>query len=88
MTSGQIIGIPELVGESCLMLNDTLSTSQVSNCTHITGRAYATFGGPINGVGLLTGANTLDVAKVNNPPKSYRALKLIFFRLGLTELSL
>jgi hypothetical protein len=30
----------------------------------MTGRAYATFDTEINGLGELTGANTLDVAKV------------------------
>jgi len=46
------------------MLNDTLVQTQLSNCTHMTGRAYGTFGHSINGVGFLTGANTLDVAKI------------------------
>lgn len=59
-----IIGVPELVSAICLLLNDTLSTSQLNNCTHMTGRSYATFGTNINGVGQLTGANTLDVAKI------------------------
>jgi hypothetical protein len=30
----------------------------------MTGRSYGTFGRPINGLGLLTGSNTLDVAKI------------------------
>ncbi|KAH8120362.1 polysaccharide lyase family 8 protein [Phellopilus nigrolimitatus] len=59
-----IIGIPELVGQSCLLLNSTLTSNQLSNCTNITGRAYATFDRSINGVGTLTGANTLDVASI------------------------
>jgi hypothetical protein len=45
-------------------LNGSLSDSQVADCNHITGRAYGTFDHNINGVGYLTGANTLDVAKV------------------------
>lgn len=60
----QIILIPELVSQTCLLLNDTLSLSQHGNCTKITGRAYGTFDHSINGAGFLTGANTLDVAKV------------------------
>ncbi|KAF9015214.1 polysaccharide lyase family 8 protein [Cyathus striatus] len=59
-----IILIPELVGPTCLLLNDTLAPSEIANCTHITGRAYGTFDHNINGVGFLTGANTLDVAKI------------------------
>ncbi|KAF8898701.1 polysaccharide lyase family 8 protein [Infundibulicybe gibba] len=59
-----IILIPELVSQTCLLLNDTLAPIQLSNCTHMTGRAYGTFDHNINGVGFLTGANTLDVAKI------------------------
>lgn len=60
----KIILIPELVGQTCLLLNDTLIPAQLSHCTIITGRSYGTFDQNINGVGFLTGANTLDVAKV------------------------
>ena len=61
----QIIGIPELVGEACLLVGaDVLTDSQVGNCTNILGRAFGTFGRNVNGLGFLTGANTLDVAKI------------------------
>ncbi|KLO20285.1 hypothetical protein SCHPADRAFT_842659, partial [Schizopora paradoxa] len=59
-----IIGIPELVGQSCLLLNDSLTPSELSNCTNVSGRAYGTISRSINGVGFLTGANTLDVASI------------------------
>jgi hypothetical protein len=59
-----IIGTPELVSMSCLLLNDSLLPTELNSCTTITGRAYGTFGHSINGVGFLTGANTLDVAKI------------------------
>ncbi|KAJ6519860.1 polysaccharide lyase family 8 protein [Mycena sanguinolenta] len=59
-----IIGTPELVAMTCLLLNDTLSTSEFGNCTKITGRAYNTFIVPAKQVGVLTGANALDVAKI------------------------
>ncbi|KAG0708897.1 polysaccharide lyase family 8 protein [Suillus ampliporus] len=59
-----IILIPELVSQSCLLLNDTLTPTQLGNCTHITLRAYGTFDHYINGIGYLTGSNTLDVAKI------------------------
>ncbi|KAH9486902.1 Hyaluronate lyase [Psilocybe cubensis] len=59
-----IILIPELVSQTCLLLNDTLAETQLNNCTHMTGRTYATFDTSINGVGTLTGANALDVAKI------------------------
>jgi len=59
-----IIGTPEVVSTSCLLLNDTLLQTELDHCTTITGRAYGTFDHNINGVGFLTGANTLDVAKI------------------------
>ncbi|KAI0651821.1 chondroitin AC/alginate lyase [Trametes meyenii] len=60
-----IIGIPELVGEACLLVGaNALTDPQVNNCTHITTRAFGTFGQHVNGLGTLTGANTLDVAKI------------------------
>ncbi len=61
----QIIGIPESVGEACLLVGEeNLSPTQVSNCTNILDRAFGTFGRNVNGLGFLTGANTLDVAKI------------------------
>ncbi|KZP04685.1 polysaccharide lyase family 8 protein, partial [Athelia psychrophila] len=59
-----IILIPEYVGQTCLMLNSTLLPSEVYGCNRMILRAYGTFDRYINGVGYLTGANTLDVAKV------------------------
>ncbi|KAG1783909.1 polysaccharide lyase family 8 protein [Suillus placidus] len=59
-----VILIPELVSQSCLLLNDTLTLTQLGNCTHITLRAYGTFDHYVNGIGYITGANTLDVAKI------------------------
>ncbi|KAJ7597075.1 polysaccharide lyase family 8 protein [Mycena floridula] len=59
-----IIGLPGLVGMTCLLLGDTLQPIQLIHCTNISGRAYAQFDRNINGAGRLTGANTLDVAKI------------------------
>ncbi|PFH54509.1 polysaccharide lyase family 8 protein [Amanita thiersii Skay4041] len=59
-----IILIPELAGPTCLLLNDTLTEEHLNHCTQITGRSYALFDHNIHGVGFLTGANTLDVAKI------------------------
>ncbi|CAL1695912.1 unnamed protein product [Somion occarium] len=59
-----IILIPNLVSQSCLLMNDTLTDTQLSNCTHITGRTYGTFGHSVNGLGIATGANLLDIAKI------------------------
>ena len=46
------------------MLNSSLTATQLSNCTNISQRAFATFGRTINGLGTLTGANTLDEASI------------------------
>ncbi|KAJ7181703.1 polysaccharide lyase family 8 protein [Mycena crocata] len=58
---GNTIGTPNLVSMSCLLLNDTLLPAELEHCTTITGRAYGVF---VTNVGFLTGANTLDVAKI------------------------
>ncbi|KAJ7630978.1 polysaccharide lyase family 8 protein [Roridomyces roridus] len=59
-----IIGTPELVSISCLLLNDTLSDNELQSCVTITGRAYALINANVPGVGFFTGANLLDVAKI------------------------
>ncbi|KDQ63719.1 polysaccharide lyase family 8 protein [Jaapia argillacea MUCL 33604] len=56
-----IILIPTLVGQGCLLLGNNLTTSQLGNCTRINGRAYGSFG---SGQSFLAGANILDIAKV------------------------
>ena len=57
----QVIGIPELVGDSCLFVGtDTLTPTQLANCTHITTRTFGTFN---SGESFLSGANILDIAK-------------------------
>ena len=45
-------------------MNDTLSTSQLTHCTTTTGRAYGALDGEIDGLGAMTGANALDVARI------------------------
>ena len=60
----QVIGIPELVSQSCLLVANNLTDTQHSNCTNMTGRTYAVLGHSINGLGVATGANLLDIAKI------------------------
>lgn len=43
---------------------DSLTETQINNCTHITTRTFGTFGHNVNGLGFATGANTLDIAKI------------------------
>ncbi|KAG1749613.1 polysaccharide lyase family 8 protein [Suillus paluster] len=56
-----VILIPGLVSESCLLLNDTLTQTQLSNCSHISLRAYGAFD---HGYSFEAGANILDMAKI------------------------
>ncbi|KAF9464591.1 polysaccharide lyase family 8 protein [Collybia nuda] len=53
-----VILIPGLVGRTCLLLRDTLSSSQLRICTRMTIRSYE------YNVDGLTGANTLDVCRI------------------------
>ncbi|KAJ8508557.1 hypothetical protein ONZ45_g9168 [Pleurotus djamor] len=53
--------IPQLTTQTCLILGEMLTPTQLSNCTNIALRAYSTF---VRKPTFLTGANLLDVAKV------------------------
>ena len=64
LTTFQIILIPKLVSQVCLLMNETLSASQLTHCTIITERAYGAFDGKIGGLSAMTGANALDVARI------------------------
>ncbi|KAF5338348.1 hypothetical protein D9611_012502 [Ephemerocybe angulata] len=57
--------LQRLVAQSCMLLNATLTPSEATYCGRITTRSYGTFDRNLNGVGYLTGANTLDVAKIS-----------------------
>ncbi|KAF5384577.1 hypothetical protein D9757_007500 [Collybiopsis confluens] len=63
-----IIGVPALVGPTCLLMNGSLTVLQLGNCTRMTARGFGAFDLPsINGLapnGIIAGANTLDIAKV------------------------
>lgn len=52
------------MAQTCLLVAPTLTDAQHGNCTHITGRSYGTFDHNVNGLGILTGANLLDVARI------------------------
>ncbi|KAJ3548815.1 hypothetical protein NM688_g5250 [Phlebia brevispora] len=59
-----IILIPNLVAQACLLISRNLSNSELGNCTHITERSYQTLGTNVNGLGIPTGANLLDIARI------------------------
>ncbi|KAI9453991.1 polysaccharide lyase family 8 protein [Russula earlei] len=56
-----VVVIPRLVGESCLLFESSLSPTQANSCTSILSRAYDTF---YEGKGFLAGANIADIAKI------------------------
>ena len=43
---------------------DTLLQAQQDKCIQMTGRSYGSFDYPVHGLGDMTGANALDVAKI------------------------
>ncbi|KAJ6647176.1 Chondroitinase-AC [Pseudolycoriella hygida] len=60
---GQMILIPGLVGNACLIMRTRLTDSQIESCRTILDRAYARIDGDPNGsMGPMTGANMLDVS--------------------------
>ncbi|KAI1797852.1 polysaccharide lyase family 8 protein [Ganoderma leucocontextum] len=59
-----VIGVPTFVAEVCLILEDSLSASELSSCTTIAERSFATFETGINGVSAITGANLQDIASI------------------------
>jgi len=62
---GGILLVPNLVGRACLLVGQSsLTASQVSSCSTITGRAYAAIDRPINDLGIADGANLLSIASV------------------------
>lgn len=52
------------MSQTCLLLNDTLTSDQRTACDRFTGRTFATLGTNVNGLGVPTGANLLDIAKI------------------------
>ncbi|KAL5534202.1 hypothetical protein ACEPAG_664 [Sanghuangporus baumii] len=59
-----LLGIPDLVVRSCLLVTPSLTPDQFSNYTHISGRAYATVNRNVINLGIYTGANLLDMASI------------------------
>ena len=59
---GNVIGAPTLIAEACLILNDTLTLSELGNCTKIATRSYNTFLTGINGITPNTGVDPVTGA--------------------------
>lgn len=60
-----IILIPRLVGEVCLLMNTTLTPTLLDGCNTILSRTYSQFYRPFNQVSWRTGANVLDTASIS-----------------------
>ncbi|KAI8060631.1 chondroitin AC/alginate lyase [Gilbertella persicaria] len=60
----QLIAIPRLVGNTCLLLRDQLSEDQTKSCITIQSRAFAKVTSLTQAISSLTGANLLDVSNV------------------------
>ncbi|KAG2205881.1 hypothetical protein INT46_006914 [Mucor plumbeus] len=60
----QIIATPSNIGDICLLLEKQLTTNQLTICTKIQARSYATIDTGLRTVSSFTGANLLDVASV------------------------
>ncbi|EIN13720.1 polysaccharide lyase family 8 protein [Punctularia strigosozonata HHB-11173 SS5] len=58
-----VILIPMYMGQACLLMNDTLTATQLSNCTHISTRGYSPFYRNPQ-PGYVSGANILDMSKI------------------------
>lgn len=84
----QVILVPKLVGDICLLLKDKLTPAQKDQCTMIQGRAVARLGHKVKS-GTLTGANLLDVSSVGislallNDDASMLQNSLTFFYNGI-----
>ncbi|KAF8484382.1 chondroitin AC/alginate lyase [Gautieria morchelliformis] len=58
-----VIAIPRLVGQACLLFDATLTPTQSANCTHMTARSFDIFQ-RTDKPGFLVGANALDVSSI------------------------
>ncbi|KAI9273416.1 chondroitin AC/alginate lyase [Helicostylum pulchrum] len=57
---GQMILMPKLISNACLLLKQNLTQSQLSNCTQVVHRVYNRLDTVILGIGPMTGSNMLD----------------------------
>lgn len=53
------------MGQVCNLIRGELSPSQLDGCNHILARTYEAADRSIEGIGNLTGANSLDVAGIS-----------------------
>lgn len=61
---GQMILMPRVISNTCLLLKGNLTATQLSNCTLVSQRVYNRINTTILGIGPMTGANMLDSATI------------------------
>ncbi|CAO0793159.1 unnamed protein product [Mucor circinelloides] len=59
---GQMILMPKLISNTCILLKSNLTTTQRGNCTLVSQRVYNRIDTDVLGIGPMTGANMLDSA--------------------------
>ncbi|OAC97695.1 polysaccharide lyase family 8 protein, partial [Mucor lusitanicus CBS 277.49] len=59
---GQMILMPKLISNTCILLKSNLTTTQQGNCTLVSQRVYNRIDTDVLGIGPMTGANMLDAA--------------------------
>ncbi|KAI8972037.1 chondroitin AC/alginate lyase [Mycotypha africana] len=59
---GQMILMPKLISNTCVLLKAKLTETQRGNCTLILQRVYSRIDTVLDGIGPMTGANMLDSA--------------------------
>ncbi|KAK4511950.1 uncharacterized protein ATC70_003949 [Mucor velutinosus] len=59
---GQMILMPKLISNTCVLLKSNLTTTQRGNCTLVSQRVYNRIDTDVLGIGPMTGANMLDAA--------------------------
>ncbi|KAI9017910.1 chondroitin AC/alginate lyase [Phycomyces nitens] len=92
---GQMILLPRIISNACLLLKPRLTDTQLGNCTSVTKRAFDKVDDFIFSIGYMTGSNMLDVSSIgmaealltNNLTLMTRALGYFYGQLAITPLN-
>ncbi|KAI8065690.1 galactose mutarotase-like domain-containing protein [Gongronella butleri] len=60
----QVIGIPKLSSVACVFVQANLTDAESAGCQRLMSRSWSQIDQFLNGLGYITGANTLDVSSV------------------------
>ncbi|KAL0080319.1 polysaccharide lyase family 8 protein [Phycomyces blakesleeanus] len=89
---GQMILMPRIISNACLLLKPNLTGTQLGNCTSVTKRSFDKVDDFIFSIGYMTGSNMLDVSSIgmaealltNNLTLMTRALDYFYKQLSIT----